>query len=82
MVTPISDVDVGSQFGIAIIQVDSSNGTWQFSTDGGHSWVTLTNVCPQNATLLRSYPTAMNKVKQVLLRERVPLVPGLGPNIR
>ena len=66
MVTPISDVNVGSQFGVAIIQVDSSNGTWQFSTDGGHSWVTLTNVCPQHATLLRSSPIAMNKVRFVL----------------
>ena len=63
IVKPISDVDVGSQFGIATIQVDSSNGTWQFSTNGGHSWVTLTNVCPQNATLLRSYPIAMDKVR-------------------
>ena len=65
LITSISDVDVGSQFGTAIIQVDSSNSTWQFSTDGGHSWVTLTNVCPQNATLLRSYPIAMNMVRFV-----------------
>ena len=32
---PITDVDIGAVEGIAITFVDNSNGTWEYSTDGG-----------------------------------------------
>ena len=65
LVTSITDVDGGAPYGIAIIQVDSSNGTWQFSTNGGTSWSNLTGVCPQNATLLSSSPPNQNRLRFV-----------------
>ena len=33
-----SDADVGGLQGIAVTAVDNSNGTWQYSTNGGSSW--------------------------------------------
>ena len=33
-----SDADVGGLQGIAVTGVDNSNGTWQYSTNGGSSW--------------------------------------------
>ncbi|MBD1906589.1 DUF4347 domain-containing protein [Funiculus sociatus GB2-A5] len=35
---PITDADAGAVEGIAVIEVDNTNGTWQYSTDGGSSW--------------------------------------------
>ncbi|MBI3838016.1 MAG: SBBP repeat-containing protein [Planctomycetia bacterium] len=34
----ITDVDAGALQGIAVIGVDSSNGVWQYSTNGGANW--------------------------------------------
>ncbi|MBD1911918.1 MULTISPECIES: bluetail domain-containing putative surface protein [unclassified Leptolyngbya] len=48
-----ADADVGA---IAITQVDNSTGTWQYSLDGGVSWVDLTNVSESNAVVLGSIP--------------------------
>ncbi|MBD1899508.1 DUF4347 domain-containing protein [Trichocoleus sp. DQ-A3] len=35
---PITDADAGAVEGIAVIGVDNTNGTWEYSTDGGSSW--------------------------------------------
>ncbi len=35
---PITDGDEGTQPGIAVIGVDNTNGTWEFSTNSGTSW--------------------------------------------
>ncbi|MBD1927824.1 DUF4347 domain-containing protein [Trichocoleus sp. FACHB-90] len=35
---PITDADAGAVEGIAVIGVDNTNGTWQYSTDDGSSW--------------------------------------------
>ena len=48
----ISDVDVGAVEGIAVLSVDDSNGAWQFSTNGGTSWLNFGAVSSVNATLL------------------------------
>lgn len=48
-----TDGDVGA---IAITQVDNSLGTWQYSLNGGNSWVDLTNVSESNAVVLGSLP--------------------------
>jgi VCBS repeat-containing protein len=34
----VSDVDAGALSGIAVTAVDNTNGTWQYSTDGGGTW--------------------------------------------
>ena len=50
----ISDVDNGALEGIAITAVDSSNGTWQFSIDGGSTWTDVGAVADNSALLLRA----------------------------
>ncbi len=35
---PISDPDLGGVDGVAVVAVDNSHGTWQFSTDNGSNW--------------------------------------------
>lgn len=49
---PISDVDPNPQQGVAVIEVGSSNGTWQYSTNGGTSWQPFGAVSNQSAVLL------------------------------
>jgi len=49
----VSDVDAGALEGIAVTALNSSNGTWQFSTDGGASWSAVGAVADNNALLLR-----------------------------
>ncbi|MCA9139715.1 MAG: cadherin-like domain-containing protein, partial [Planctomycetales bacterium] len=44
----------GSGQGIAIIAVDSTNGTWEFTTDGGVTWTDLGTPDSQFARLLAS----------------------------
>jgi hypothetical protein len=48
----ISDADAGALRGIAVIGVDDTNGTWQFSTNGGGTWAAFGTVDSANARLL------------------------------
>ena len=48
----VFDVDAGAVEGIAVTQLSSGNGTWQFSTDGGTSWSDVGTVSATNALLL------------------------------
>src|SRR6185369_11428403 len=48
----ITDADAGSPEGIAVINVDNTNGRWQFSVDGGQSWRGLRNASVAKARLL------------------------------
>ncbi|MDF1760331.1 MAG: hypothetical protein P1U40_07310, partial [Coxiellaceae bacterium] len=50
----IADVDSGASSGIAVHTIDSSNGTWQYSTDSGSSWIAVGQVSTSNALLLAS----------------------------
>src|SRR5439155_1492147 len=50
----ISDVDSGAVQGIAITGFGSTNGAWQFSTDGGTTWSAVGAVSNGSALLLRS----------------------------
>ena len=59
---PITDADTGAVEGIAVIGVDNTNGTWQYSTNGGSSWNNF-SVSPTSATLLRD--TASDKIRFV-----------------
>jgi Cadherin-like/Bacterial cadherin-like domain len=49
----ITDID-GPGVGIAVIAADNSNGSWQFSTNGGTSWTNFGNVNAGSARLLAS----------------------------
>ncbi|MCW5590151.1 MAG: cadherin domain-containing protein [Legionellales bacterium] len=51
---PISDVDSGAVEGIAIYNLNSSNGTWEYSTDNGSNWSAVGAVDANNALLLRA----------------------------
>ncbi|NEP88670.1 MAG: tandem-95 repeat protein [Okeania sp. SIO2C2] len=45
----VTDADGGASSGIAITQIDNSNGLWQYSVDDGTNWVDVSN---SNTTLL------------------------------
>jgi|GEM_PF-2589188 len=49
----ITDVDAGASEGIALTAVDTSHGTWQYSTNGGTDWTNVGAVAGTNALLLR-----------------------------
>jgi VCBS repeat-containing protein len=49
----ITDVDSGALEGIAVIDVDNTHGTWQYSINEGANWTNL-NVSLTSATLLDS----------------------------
>ncbi|MFW9261148.1 FG-GAP-like repeat-containing protein [Nostoc sp. CALU 546] len=49
---PITDPDTGAVEGIAVIGVDNTNGTWQYSTNDGGNWINFV-VSDSSATLLR-----------------------------
>ncbi len=49
---PIYDPDPGAQQGIAVTNVDNTNGTWQYSTNGGSSWTPFGAVTETDAVLL------------------------------
>jgi hypothetical protein len=49
----ISDVDTGAQQGVAITSLSSGNGTWEYSINGGSSWVAVGTVAGNSALLLR-----------------------------
>jgi hypothetical protein len=48
----ITDVDAGAIQGIAVTGADTTNGSWQYSTDGGATWNALGAVSGSNARLL------------------------------
>src|SRR5262249_16945624 len=52
--TQISDVDSGAVQGIAVTALNSSTGTWQYSTDSGTTWTNVGAVSTSSALLLRS----------------------------
>ena len=49
-----TDADANALAGVAITGLDSGNGQWQFSTNGGTSWTTVGTVNDGSALLLRS----------------------------
>jgi hypothetical protein len=48
----VADQDVGAKRGIAVVAADTANGSWQYSTDGGSSWLALGSVSDESARLL------------------------------
>ena len=51
---PITDLDLGALQGIAVTAVDNTNGTWQFSIDGGSTWTPFGTPSDNEARLLAS----------------------------
>ncbi len=50
----VTDADSGAVEGIAITAATNGNGAWQYSTDGGSTWVDVGTVSNNAALLLRS----------------------------
>ena len=48
----VSDVDAAPLTGIAVTAVDNTNGNWQYSTDGGSTWLAFGAVADNAARLL------------------------------
>ncbi len=48
----ITDVDSGSLEGIAVTAVEDTNGTWQYSTNGGSTWNNFGSVSDASAVVL------------------------------
>ena len=48
----VSDANAGALSGIAVTAVDNSNGTWEYSTNGGTSWMAIGNPSDAAALLL------------------------------
>ncbi|MGQ0752034.1 MAG: DUF4347 domain-containing protein, partial [Betaproteobacteria bacterium] len=48
----VTDADAGALRGIAVTAVDDSNGTWQYSTNGGTSWTDFGAASATSARLL------------------------------
>jgi VCBS repeat-containing protein len=48
----VTDADPGALSGIAVVAVDDTNGTWQYSTDGGSTWNSFGTVSTTSARLL------------------------------
>ncbi|UCH49236.1 MAG: DUF4347 domain-containing protein, partial [Betaproteobacteria bacterium] len=48
----ITDTDAGALEGIAVIAVDDTNGSWEYTTDGGSNWTAFVAVDSSSARLL------------------------------
>jgi hypothetical protein len=59
----VSDSHSGALKGLAITGVDNSNGTWQFSTDGGNTWTNFGTPTVNAARLLQASST--NRIRFV-----------------
>jgi hypothetical protein len=53
----ITDVDAGPVEGIAVVAVDDSHGTWQYTTDNGSTWTALGAPSESSARLLAADST-------------------------
>lgn len=61
--TAVGDPDAGALKGVALTGAPSTNGTWQYSTNGGTSWSNVGAVSDTSATLLTFSPT--NRIRFV-----------------
>ena len=48
----VSDADIGAESGIAVIDVDNTNGTWQYTINGGALWTDFATPTTSTALLL------------------------------
>ncbi|MBB3207905.1 CSLREA domain-containing protein, partial [Rhodopirellula rubra] len=50
----VTDVDTGSQIGIAVTAADTTNGTWWYTIDSGSTWNALGSVSDSSARVLNA----------------------------
>ncbi|KPA12194.1 Cadherin domain protein, partial [Candidatus Magnetomorum sp. HK-1] len=50
----IADVDTGAIQGIALYQINHSNGNWEYSINNGLNWSLISGITPSSALLLSS----------------------------
>ena len=60
---PVTDADASPQEGIAVTAVDDSNGTWEYSIDGGSIWTPFGAVSDNSAVVLTD--TLLDRVRFV-----------------
>ena len=66
LLSGVSDIDlVDTEHGIAVIGVDEKYGEWQFSVDGGGSWIPMKSISIGSAVLLHSTPPRQNRIRFV-----------------
>ena len=59
-----TDVDTTTQeFGIAVVSMDTENGAWEFTSDGGSTWRELANISMSSATVIRSRPDTQHRIR-------------------
>jgi hypothetical protein len=51
------------QPGLAVTSLDTANGTWQFSLDGGANWTTFGAVAPSSATMLAADGAGQSRIR-------------------
>lgn len=51
----ITDPDHSADLGVAIVGIDNSHGSWQYSTDDGATWTEFVEPSTANATLLADF---------------------------
>ncbi|MBW4648780.1 MAG: DUF4347 domain-containing protein [Kastovskya adunca ATA6-11-RM4] len=71
---PISDADAGAVEGIAVIGVDNTNGTWQYSNNGESSWNNFV-VSAVAATVLKA--TTSDRIRFVPSPDFNGITPGI-----
>ncbi len=59
----ITDIDAGSVEGLAVIARDNTDGTWEFSTNGGGVWTPFGALSSASATVLSA--TAADRIRFV-----------------
>ncbi|NEO33447.1 MAG: hypothetical protein F6K36_24075, partial [Symploca sp. SIO3C6] len=52
LATAITDIDTDAVEGIAVTEVDNTNGSWEYSTDGGSNWTGFDSPSATEARLL------------------------------
>ena len=57
------EVISSSDFGIAIVGADTTNGRWEVTTDGGMGWVDIGSPTSSSAVVLRNQPAGANRVR-------------------
>ena len=82
----VSDADTGALSGIAVTAVDNTNGTWQYSTDGGATWNAFGATSAASARLLaadaNTYVRFVPNLRLERHGQRRPHVPRLGSDHR
>ena len=59
----VEDIDMTDQFGVAIVDVDNSNGQWQYTVNNGSLWQNITNPLPSSALVLQGQQNGRDRIR-------------------